>query len=287
MPQILDLNDFKNIVISGKKLGVKRISIAGGEPTLYFKWVEDLVELCHNENLMVYLTTNATNKKIIKLAEKYPNLEFRISLDCYSRNKYRYFRGIDAFENVIKTIQHLSKLDNEIHINRVITSMKDEWEEFNKMIDMIIQKNLNKKENLFLRLVPCYPNKFSRKLEVIDYIKYLSKYIPALKTQLHQKNLQFMYEFTYKDVKVIIRTRGVYSPKCCPVNKRRCIEGIAYIRINPNGLIQPCFGEFLESINHKDDIETIKQKLSHARNFLDNLYVDNYNRKKLYKYVGL
>jgi cyclic pyranopterin phosphate synthase len=185
-PQLLDLGDFKNIIKAAKEIGVKRISISGGEPTLYFDWVKELVELCHKQNLLVYLTTNATNRKIINLAKKYPKLEFRISLDCYSREQYKYFRGIDNFDKVIGTLQELSKLKNEIHINRVVISIKNEWKNFNSMIDMIVKKGLNKKKNLFLRLIPCYPNKASQKLEVLNYIKYLSKYIQELKTQLHQ-----------------------------------------------------------------------------------------------------
>lgn len=283
--QLLDLNDFKNIIKVAKKTGTKRISISGGEPTLYFNWVEEIVELCYKENLLVYLTTNATNKKIIDLAKKYSKLEFRISLDCHSREQYKYFRGIDSFERVIKTIKELSKLKNEVHINRVITSTENEWEDFNNMVNMIIEKGLNKKKNLFLRLIPCYPNKASQKLEVLDYIKYLSKYIPELETQLHQKNFQFMYEFIYKGVKIIIRTRGIYSPKCCPVSNKRCVEGIAYIRINPNGLIQPCFGAFLDHINHKDSVKIIEQKLSNAKYFLDKLYLKDYDKKKVYKYI--
>jgi MoaA/NifB/PqqE/SkfB family radical SAM enzyme len=238
--QKLDLEDFKNIIIAGKKLGVKRISIAGGEPTILFEWVKELVQLCHDEHLLVYLTTNATNSDVIKLAKKYPALEFRISLDCSSKEQYKKLRGIDAFDHVITVIRELAKLPNEIHINRVITTVKNEWKEFNNMIDMLKKNNFDKK-NIFLRLIPSYPSKTTEQLEVIDYIQYLTKYIPNLKAPLKQKNLQFMYKFTYKGINVIIRTRGFYAPKCCPTNKNKCTEGIAYTRINPNGTLQPCF----------------------------------------------
>lgn len=283
--QRLDLTDFKNIIRVAKDLGVKRVSISGGEPTLYFNWVEELVEFCHKENLMVYLTTNATNKRIIKLAKKYPKLEFRISLDCFSKKKYKKLRGIDNFDETISILQELCKLNNEIHINRVICSLDNEWEDFNNMINLFIEKKLNN-EHKFLRLIPCYPNKFSSRMDVIEYITYLSKYIPELKTKLHQKNLQFMYEFKYKGVNCIIRTRGIYSPSCCPVNQERCVEGIAYIRINPNGLIQPCFGTFLEYIEHKDAVKIIKCKLNKSREFLENLYTVNSN-ESTYNYLGL
>ncbi len=273
--QELDLEDFKKIILAGKELGVKRISIAGGEPTIFFPWVEKLVEFCYKEKLLVYLTTNATNKKIINLAKKYPSLEFRISLDCSSRKQYKYLRGIDLFNQVISIIKELAKLPNEIHINRVVTTLENEWVEFNKMINMLNKNGLNKK-NVFLRLIPSYPSKATGQLEVLDYIIYLIKYIPNLKIPLKQRNLQFMYKFKYKNINVIIRTRGFYSPKCCTINKTKCTEGIAYTRINPNGIMQPCFGSFLkEKIKHKDNLKTLKKKLMKSRKFLDNLYTKN------------
>jgi len=284
-PQNLDLEDFENIIKTGKELGVKRVSISGGEPTLYFEWVEELVELCHKKGLLVYLTTNATNRRIISLAKKYPKLEFRISLDCSSREQYKQLRNIDNFDEVISILQELCNLKNEIHINRVICSLDNEWEEFNNMINLFVEKKLNM-ENKFLRLIPCYPNKFSSRIEVIDYIDYLSKYISELKTKLHQKNFQFMYEFKYKGVNCIIRTRGIYSPKCCPVNDKRCVEGIAYTRINPDGLIQPCFGAFLKHIKNGESIESIKKNLAEGREFLDSLYIKESN-DKVYSYLGL
>ena len=92
LKQELDIEDFKNIIVAGKRNGVQRVSIAGGEPTIYFSRIEELLKLCKKEHLLVYLTTNATNKNIIDLAKRYHDLEFRISLDCSSREQYKYFR---------------------------------------------------------------------------------------------------------------------------------------------------------------------------------------------------
>lgn len=275
LKQELDLEDFKKIILAGKELGVKRVSISGGEPTIFFSWVEELVELCHKEDLLVYLTTNATNKKVIGLAKKYPCLEFRISFDCSSREEYKHLRGIDLFDQVISIIKELVKLPNEIHINRVVTTLENEWDEFNKMIDLLNKNGLNKK-NIFLRLVPSYPSETTKQLEVLDYINYLAKHIPDLKLPLKQKNLQFMYKFKYKNINVIIRTRGFYSRKCCVTNKKKCTEGIAYTRINPDGTIQPCFGSFLtKKIKHKDSLQVLKNKLMKSRAFLNDLYTKN------------
>lgn len=270
--QELELNDFQNIVLIGKNLGVKRVSISGGEPTLHFPWVENLVELCHQEDLLMYITTNATDKRIIDLAQKYPKLEYRISLDCSTREQYQHFRGIDLFEQVISIVKELSKLPNEIHINRVVSTLENEWDEFNNMIEMMNKNGLNK-NNVFLRLIPSYPSQATEQLEVLDYINYLTKYIPDLELPLKQRNLQFMYRFNYKNINTIIRTRGFYSPRCCLTNNVKCVEGIAYTRINPNGIIQPCFGSFLEErIKHNDDLQTVNNKLIKSRNFLNSLY---------------
>ena len=272
----LDLEDFKRIVIAGKQLGVKRVSISGGEPTLRFSWVESLVELCEQEGLLVYLTTNATNKRIIDLARRHPKLEFRISLDCASKEEYERLRGIDLFDQVIAILKDLSSLPNEIHINRVVTELDNEWLSLNRMLVMLKKEGLAR-ENVFLRLIPSYPSKVTSQLEVLDYIDYLAQHIPSLRLPLQQRNLQFMYYFTYEGVNLIIRTRGFYSPKCCPSSQTRCTEGIAYTRINPDGTIQPCYGSFIEEkLSHEDDIASMNRKLSTARKFLEWLYVKDH-----------
>lgn len=286
MAQLLDLQDFKNIIKASKNLGAKRVSISGGEPTLFFDWTEELVKYCNDEGLLTYITTNATNPKIIDLAQKYPCLEFRISLDCSTREEYVHFRGIDAFDKVISTLQELCKLPNEIHINRVVASLTDEWMLFNRMIKMIKDKGLDKK-NVFLRLIPAYPSKMSLELTVLEYLDYLAKYMPQIKAELSQRKLQFHYAFKYHGVNVILRTRGIYSPKCCPAHDKRCVEGIAYTRINPDGRIQPCFNVFLEEkINHKDSLKSIEQKLKFSREFLGDLYVKDYDHQKIQGYLG-
>lgn len=76
---------------------------------MLFPWVEEIIKLCYKEGLLVYLTTNATNKNIIDLAKKYPSLEFRISLDCSSKEQYKHLRGIDAFDQVISIIKKLAE----------------------------------------------------------------------------------------------------------------------------------------------------------------------------------
>ncbi|MFA5303832.1 MAG: radical SAM protein [Candidatus Nanoarchaeia archaeon] len=277
MPELLDNADFRNIILAGKHLGVNRVTLSGGEPTLNFSCVESLVDLCVNENIPVYLTTNATDNRIINLARKYPSLEFRISLES-SKENYKNYRGIDKFDEVIKNLKDLSSCTNEIVINRVVTSLKTEWEDFNNFVNLIKNEKINS-TNVYLKMIPCLANNIAEDLPIISYVDYLSKMNPGLKINICQKKFQFFYDFKYNDVNILIRTKGVHSPKCCLSKDTFCDEGIAWTRINPNGVIQPCYNIFMDTINHGDAIPTIEKKLSKSREFMKGLYIENYDIK--------
>jgi hypothetical protein len=51
------------------------------------------------------------------------------------------------------------------------------------------------------------------------------------------------------------------------------VEGIWSMRINPDGVIQPCFGVTLWKINHNDKLRSIINELKKSHKFLDGLYV--------------
>jgi len=268
--QNLDLNDFKKIILVGQSLGVSRVSISGGEPMLYYKWVEEIAKLCVKQNIFVTITSNGTYPCIIDLAKKYPSIEFRISLDCSTKKEYNYFRGIDKFDVVINTIKKLAKVSNKVHINRVVYTLDNEWREFEKMIKFLISKKLNKK-NVYLKLLPAYPSSNFKELSPSKYKQFIFKKIPEFRSKYDPIRLRYINEFNYKNVNIIFQDRGVFSSKCCPINKTRCPEGIGSTRINPNGVIQPCYGIKLNKINHNDTEKAIKTKLKASRKFLDSL----------------
>ena len=270
--QKLDLNDFKNIILAAKKLGVYRVSFSGGEPTLYSAWLDELISLCQKLGIISTVTTNGLSSEIIKLAQKYPTLNIRVSLDFANQADYSFYKGVNAFDKVVSNLKELIKLPNPININRIVFSLDNEWEEFNKMIDFLVKNKLNK-DNIYLKLLPSYPNDTFNKLSTNKLHHYFINRGVSFKNkhdELRNKNKPF---FEYRGVKVIIQNRGVYSPKCCISNENRCTEGIGSVRVNPNGLIQPCLGTKLGFILHNNTVDAISAKLKESHDFLDSLYI--------------
>lgn len=272
--QNLDLEDFKNIIHAAKKLGVYRISFSGWEPTIYSSWIDELIGLCVSLDIICTITTNGTSTGIITLAKKYPSLKIRVSLDFSNPKDYLYYKGIDCFSVIIKNLKEMVKLKNQININRIVFSLDNERTKFNEMIDFLIKNKLNRK-NVLLKLLPSYPHNTFKKLSANKLIKYYEKnWISFDERMDFLRNKSKPYS-KYRDMNIAVQTRGIYSPKCCVKNKARCVEGIGSIRINPDGIMQPCFGVRLGQINHKDKATTILEKLKKNHEFLDDLYVKN------------
>lgn len=272
--QELDLEDFKKIIQSAKTLGVYRISFSGGEPTILEDWLDDLIGTCVNLKIIPTITTNGTSDSIIMMAKKYPELRIRFSLDFCNSDDYLKYKGVDCFNKVLNNLKKLSSLPNEININRIVFSLGNEWREFNEMINFLHNNNLVK-DNIFLKLLPSYPNKDFNKLSVKDLCDYFSDKGIVFGQKDDKLRNKSKLSFVYKGVNVLVQNRGVYSPKCC-VNGKRCPEGIGSIRINPSGIIQPCFHVVGKKILHGDNADQISQAIKESQIFLDSLYSDAY-----------
>lgn len=277
--QNLDLQDFKNIIYAAKEIGVYRISFSWWEPLIYYSWLDELIKLCISLKIICTITTNWTSNKIVSLAKKYPSLKIRISLDQSNSEDYFHYKKTNTFDTVMQNLKELAKLDNEIHINRVIVSLRNEWEKFNDMIKLIKENKLNKK-NIALKLLPCYPNDKFNKLSVEKLINYYSSRKIVLNHKYDKLRRKEKPYFLYKNVNVLIQARWVYSPKCCTRKKFKCTEGIGSIRINPDWVIQPCFGVQLEQIKHRDEIKIVLKKLKNSQKFLEDLYMKTNNIDK-------
>jgi len=274
MSQELDLKDFKNIILALSKQNINRISFSGGEPTLYFEWVDELIKLCDSLKISTTITTNGVSDKIIYLAKTHPYLGIRVSLDFSNSKEYLYFKKVDCFNLVLNNLKELVKLPNIIKINTIVYSLDSFWSDFNNMINLINVNNFNK-SNVYLKLLPSYPVNDFKKLsqkELYDYLIKKGIKIAKKKDLVRKKD---KYYFEYQGVRIIIQNRGVYSPKCCVLNNNRCVEGIGSIRINPDGRIQPCFGVKSVIINHNDSVNEIFKKIGVSYDFLDKLYVKN------------
>lgn len=88
-------------------LGLKQISISGGEPLLYFGKVLEIAEVCKTFGISTILTTNGTllnNDNIPILLDKYIDF-IQISIDGYDKYTHEQIRGENSFEHIERLLQ--------------------------------------------------------------------------------------------------------------------------------------------------------------------------------------
>jgi len=112
--------DIERIVRIASRLGIKKVKLTGGEPTIR----RDIIEIVRRIRPYVddlSLTTNGT--VMHKLAEELKEAgldRVNISLDTLDRDKYKKITGFDVLPQVLKGIEKSVKLFSPVKLNMVV-----------------------------------------------------------------------------------------------------------------------------------------------------------------------
>ncbi len=140
--KFLHLDEIRRLAIVFSKLGVRKIRLTGGEPTVRKDFFE-IIKILRNEADIkkIVITTNGyhLDKKAKKLVDSGLN-GINISIDSLDRKVFKNITGHDRLIEILKGIQDLQDLNFEnIKINAVLlknvnASEKDfeEWGDFIK-----------------------------------------------------------------------------------------------------------------------------------------------------------
>ena len=140
--KFLHLEEIKRLAKIFSRLGVSKIRLTGGEPTVR-KDFFDVIKILKNEAEIkkVVITTNGyhLDKKAKKLVESGIN-GVNISIDSLDRNIFRNITGHDRLPEILKGIKNLQELNfdnikiNAVLLNNINASEKDfnNWAEFIK-----------------------------------------------------------------------------------------------------------------------------------------------------------
>ena len=121
--QILD-----HVLLPGRKLGLERVVISGGEPTLVkdlFATLSDAAELGYT----LFIATNLLNADISLFTDIFALLDdcqhtVQVSFDSKHRDVMKQIRGVDSFERVDGNLRALAalkkRLDSKIILNASI-----------------------------------------------------------------------------------------------------------------------------------------------------------------------
>lgn len=135
---LLTLHDWKNITHQLKEIGIGRVIVIGGEPTLY-KHIEELLVFLHREEIKTTLFTNTypiNNELMNTILKTRP--EIKVSLYGINANVHDAITGIQgSFDKLINTITFLGK--NGIEVNIAITVMRENEHQIDSFPEFVAQ----------------------------------------------------------------------------------------------------------------------------------------------------
>jgi cyclic pyranopterin phosphate synthase len=143
--QTLNFEDMKpeeieRIVRIASQLGIKKVKLTGGEPTIR----KDIVEIVRRIRPYVEdlsMTTNGTTMKLLAEPLKEAGLDrVNISLDTLDREKYKSITGFDVLPQVLEGIDKAVKLFHPVKLNMVVMKGLNDGEIWD-MINYAAQKN--------------------------------------------------------------------------------------------------------------------------------------------------
>lgn len=257
----MNTKEIKNVVDQLTDLGVKNISIIGGEP-LIRKDLYEIVKYITERNIAAGISTNGTllNDEFVKKISLLHNIWVQVSLDGSTPDIHDLNRGKGAFKKAMNGINLLKKYNIPFSISSVI--MKSNAKDVGRICDLA--NSLGAKSIIFHKLHSC-----GRAIKHKELIPKTEELIYAMTTILN-KGIE------YKGKLVV------------DLPHNRVFSG--YNRVNVK-YIGCHFGRFSAYINSKGDITTCSHLQNGAYCF-GNIRKDNirdvwYNSKALDKLRNL
>lgn len=134
--EVLTDEDLEWIIREASMVGIKRISVTGGEPTLYINKLIHLIKLANKYDIKVGIISNGwwgrskyMKKKLLDIAKEY-HVEIAISIDDYHS---KFISPEASFAAVVSTIEHLNQ-------GKVISMLSEDNETIQKLLLHVFRK---------------------------------------------------------------------------------------------------------------------------------------------------
>ncbi|RLF50895.1 MAG: radical SAM protein [Thermoplasmata archaeon] len=215
------LEDVKVNLVDLKKLGVKFIDFTGGEPLLN-KDLPEMLKYARELGFFTQLTNNGSlyPQYAEEIKDSVSQLSF--SFDTLDRDEYKRIRGIDNFDNVLKSIKIAKKLKQNICLICTVT---------NETVDNLPDIVRFCKENKVVVFIHPIFTYFEKKPLKKEYVNQIKKY------------------FWHPYVRVDLSDLDFYAHGGNDINNPRCKAGKSVIAISPdNCLFVPCFHKAVKKI---------------------------------------
>ena len=255
--KFLNLNEIKNLAKCFLELGVRKIRITGGEPTVR-KDFFDIIKVLKFETGIknIVITTNGYNldKKAKSLVDSKLN-GINISIDSLNQNTFKEITGHDRLPEILQGIENLQNLGfenikiNAVLLNGINSSIKD-FDTWSKFIEK------NKVDFRYIEL-----------MRTGDNLEYFKKYHVSSKIfKEYLINNKWIYQTFGKDAGPSL---NYINPKfkgklgiIAPYSKDFC-KSCNRLRITSRGDLRLClFGNTGVNLRHllqkKDQINELK-----------------------------
>ena len=226
-----------------------RINITGGEPTLR-KDIDKIFEILYPKSRLLELSTNGYNtSKIVELANKYPNILIRVSVEGLPKiNDTK--RGIkDGFDHALRTMLELKKTKCK-NIGFSVVISPDNYMDLLHLYDLCVALDVELGNSAVHN--SWYFHKEDNQIESEEALRQHELFVKALLTskRRHLKDRLKDYGRAYFNRSIHRRLRGdtdEYRPPCGALSD--------FFFIDPWGNVTPCNGSGEEWImgNIKED----------------------------------
>ena len=226
-----------------------RINITGGEPTLR-KDIDRIFEILYPKSRLLELSTNGYNtEKIVELANKYPNILIRVSVEGLPKvNDTK--RGIkDGFDHALRTMLELKKTKCK-NIGFSVVISPDNYMDLLHLYDLCVALDVELGNSAVHN--SWYFHKEDNQIESEKALEQHEKFVKALLTskRRHLKDRLKDYGRAYFNRSIHRRLRGdtdEYRPPCGALSD--------FFFIDPWGNVTPCNGSGEEWVmgNIKED----------------------------------
>lgn len=213
-----------------------RINITGGEPTLR-RDIDKIFEILYPKSRLLELSTNGYNTaKIVELANKYPNILIRVSVEGLPKiNDAK--RGIkDGFDHALRTMLELKKTKCK-NIGFSVVISPDNYEDLLYLYDLCVALDVELGNSAVHN--SWYFHKEDNQIKSENALAQHEKFVKALLTskRRHLKDRLKDYGRAYFNRSIHRRLRGdtdEYRPPCGALSD--------FFFIDPWGNVTPCNG---------------------------------------------
>ena len=213
-----------------------RINITGGEPTLRPD-IDKIFEILYPKSRLLELSTNGYNtKKIVELANKYPNILIRVSVEGLPKiNDAK--RGLkDGFDHALRTMLELKKTKCK-NIGFSVVISPDNYKDLLHLYDLCVALDVELGNSAVHN--SWYFHKEDNQIESEEALQQHELFVKALLTskRRHLKDRLKDYGRAYFNRSIHRRLRGdtdEYRPPCGALSD--------FFFIDPWGNVTPCNG---------------------------------------------